>query len=106
MHDVPPSGGGCFVTHVPAGPHAALQHVAALVHAAPLAEHGVVHLPPVQTPRQHCASEVHATPCAKQVSLPNAQRFVSSLHSLQQPRLWPEVQSSPVGRQSAFTRSI
>src|ERR1051325_3509553 len=105
MHDVPPSG-GCFVTHVPEGPHAALQHVAALVHAVPSDEHGVVHLPPEQTPRQHCESAVHATPCAKHVSLPKLHRSVSLLHSLQQPRLWPELQSSPVGRQSAFTRSI
>ena len=59
----------------------ALQHAAELVHAAPSGEHGVVHLPPLHTPRQHCESAVHATPCAKHVSLPKLHRLVSSLHS-------------------------
>jgi len=87
-----------------------LQQAAPLVHAPPTAVHGVLHARVVgsQTPRQHCASVVHAAPSPRQVSLPKRQRFgsaVSSHTSVQQPRPDPDVQVSPVGRQFRFARS-
>jgi hypothetical protein len=101
----PVAGGGCFVTHLPLASHIELQQSTAPVQAAPSAAQGVLQTPAVHAPRQQSLVALQATPSAKQVSAPNAQRFVSLLHSLQQPRPEPEVQSSPVGRQSRFTRS-
>jgi hypothetical protein len=52
---------------------------------------------------------VHAAVSARQVSAPNWQRGGSTLlsqTSVQQPRPGPELQVSPVGRQSRFARSI
>jgi hypothetical protein len=82
-----------------------LQQAALPVQAAPLAVQGVLQAWVVgsQAPRQHCASAVQAAPSAKQVSLPKPQRGgfgVSSQLSVQQPRPGPELQVSPVGRQS------
>jgi hypothetical protein len=82
-----------------------LQQAALPVQAAPLAVQGVLQTWPVgsQAPRQHCASAVQAALSAKQVSLPKPQRGglgVSSQLSVQQPRPGPELQVSPVGRQS------
>jgi hypothetical protein len=87
------------------------QHPAPLVQAPPTGVHGVLHTCVVesQTPRQHCASAVHAAPSPRQVSPPNMQRFGSALSShtfVQQPRPEPDVQVSPVGRQLRFARSI
>jgi len=87
------------------------QQAALPVHAPPTGVHGVLHtcVPGSQTPRQHCASAVHAAPSPRQVSAPKPQRFgslVSSQTSVQQPRPDPDVQVSPVGRQSRFARSI
>jgi hypothetical protein len=82
-----------------------LQQPALPVQAAPLAVQGVLQAWVVgsQTPRQHCASAVQVAPSAKQVSLPKPQRggsWVSSQLSVQHPRPGPELQVSPVGRQS------
>ena len=82
-----------------------LQQAALPVQAAPLAVQGVLQawVAGSQTPRQHCASPVQAAPSAKQVSLPNPQRGgfgVWSQLSVQQPLPGPELQVSPVGRQS------
>ena len=82
-----------------------LQQPALPVQAAPLGVQGVLQAWVVgsQTPRQHCVSAVQVAPSAKQVSLPNPQRggsCVSSQLSVQQPRPGPELQVSPVGRQS------
>jgi hypothetical protein len=49
---------------------------------------------------QQSGELVHETPCAKQVPGPKAQRPVASSHWLQHPLPSPDVQSSPVGRQS------
>jgi hypothetical protein len=87
-----------------------VQQPALFVHAPPTGVHGVLHACVVasQTPRQHCASAVHAAPSPRHVSLPKRQRFgstVSSQTSVQQPRPEPEVQVSPVGRQFLLARS-
>ena len=86
------------------------QQPAALVQAPPTGAHGVLQTCAVgsQTPRQHCASAVHAALSPRQVSLPNMQRFGSALSShtlVQQPRPEPDVQVSPVGRQLRFAKS-
>ena len=86
------------------------QQPAPFVQAPPTGVQGVLQTRVVgsQTPRQHCASAVHAAPSPRQVSLPNMQRFgsTSSSHTLvQQPRPEPDVQVSPVGRQLRFARS-
>jgi hypothetical protein len=100
-------GGGAQVPAV----QVLLQQLALPVHAAPFAAHGVLQRRVVgsHTPRQHWASAVQAAPSAKQVPLPNPQRggsTVSSQLSVQQPRPEPELQVSPVGRQSRLERSI
>ena len=82
-----------------------LQQAALPAQAAPLAVQGVLQTWAVgsQTPRQHCVSAVQVAPSAKQVSWPKPQRGglgVSSQLSVQQPRPGPELQVSPVGRQS------
>ena len=87
------------------------QQPALFVQAAPTGVHGVLHrwAEESQMPRQHCASAVHAAPSPRQVSLPKPHRFgsmLSSQTSVQQPRPEPDVQVSPVGRQSRLVRSI
>ena len=87
-----------------------LQQPALPVHVPPTGVHGVLHtcVAGSQTPRQHCASAVQAAVSPRQVSLPKRHRFgstVSSQTSVQQPRPEPDVQVSPVGRQSRFARS-
>lgn len=86
------------------------QQPALLVHAPPTGVHGVLQtrVAGSQRPRQHCASAVQAAPSARQVSVPKPHRFGSmdSSHAfVQQPRPEPEVQVSPVGRQSRLARS-
>jgi len=86
------------------------QQPALPVHAPPVAAQGVLQTCVVgsQTPRQHWLSAVHAAPSPRQVSVPKPQRLgsiVSSHALVQQPRPEPEVQVSPVGRQSRFARS-
>jgi len=86
------------------------QQPALLVHAPPVGVHGVLQTCVVasQTPRQHCVSAVQAPPSARQVSVPKPHRFGStdSSHTfVQQPRPEPDVQVSPVGRQSRLARS-
>ena len=90
--------------------HVLVQQPALLVHAPPTGVHGVLHTCAVgsQTPRQHCASVVHAALSPRHVSLPKRQRVgstVSSQTSVQQPRPEPDVHVSPVGRQFRFARS-
>jgi hypothetical protein len=82
-----------------------LQQAPLPAQAAPLAVQGVLQACVVgsQTPRQHCVSAVQVAPSAKQVSTPKPQRGGSSVlsqFSLQQPLPGPELQVSPVGRQS------
>ena len=82
-----------------------LQQPALPVQAAALAAQGVLQawVAGSQTPRQHCVLVVQAAHSAKQVSFPKPQRggsWVSSQSSVQQPRPGPELQVSPVGRQS------
>ena len=86
------------------------QQVAFPVQAPPFGVHGVLHRCVVgsQIPRQHWLSAVQAAPSPRQVSAPNPQRtgsIVSSHTFVQQPRPEPELQVSPVGRQSRFARS-
>src|SRR5262249_19812878 len=86
------------------------QHTALPVQALPFAVHGVLQtrVAGSQTPRQHCASAVQAAFSPRQVSAPKRQRLgstVSSQTSVQQPRPEPEVQGSPVGRESRLGRS-
>jgi len=86
------------------------QQPALLVHAPPVGVHGVLQTCVVasQTPRQHCVAAVQAPPSARQVSVPKPHRFGStdSSHTfVQQPRPEPDVQVSPVGRQSRLARS-
>lgn len=101
-----------LVGGVPQAPAVQLleQQVALPVQAPPAGVHGVLQacVAGSQMPRQHCASAVQAAPSPRQVSVPNLQRFgstVSSQTSVQQPRPEPDVQVSPVGRQSRFARS-
>lgn len=80
------------------------------VHAPPLGVQGVLQRRVVgsQIPRQHWLSAEQAAPSPRQVSAPKPQRLgsiVSSQAFVQQPRPDPEVQVSPVGRQSRFARS-
>jgi len=87
------------------------QQAALPAQAPPFAVQGVLQSRVVgsQMPRQHCASAVQAAPSARQVSLPKPHRlgsWVSSQTFVQQPRPEPELQVSPVGRQSRFARSI
>jgi hypothetical protein len=86
------------------------QHWDPAVHAVPVAPQGVRQTCVVgsQAPRQHWLSAVQAAASAKQVSAPKAQRggLTVSLHTLvQQPWPDPELQVSPVGRQSRLARS-
>ena len=86
------------------------QQPALLVQAPPTGVHGVLHtcVAGSQMPRQHWVSAVQAAPSARHVSAPKAQRLGSmdsSQTSVQQPRPEPDVQVSPVGRQSRFGRS-
>jgi hypothetical protein len=60
--------------------HEALQQSPAVAHAEPFAAHGVLQTPPMQAPKQQSVFAWHATPCAKQVSGPNAHRPVASSH--------------------------
>jgi hypothetical protein len=87
------------------------QHCDPVVQAAPTSPQGVWQAWVVgsQTPRQHWLSLVQAAASARQVSLPKAQRgglTVSSHTLVQQPWPEPELQVSPVGRQSRLARSI
>jgi hypothetical protein len=91
---------------VPSALHRALQQSASSVQAPVVAVQGVRHVPMSQTPRQQSTFASHDAPWPRQVSAPKPQRSVDSSHSWQQPRLVPEVQSSPVGRQSGFASSM
>ena len=87
-----------------------VQQPALLVQVPPTGVQGVLHtcVAGSHTPRQHCASVVHAALSPRQVSLPKRQRLgstVSSQTSVQQPRPDPDVQVSPVGRQFRLARS-
>jgi hypothetical protein len=96
----PPSGAGVtFGTQLPPV-HWALQQSPAAAHTAPFAAQGVLHTPAMHEPLQQSAFAVHATPCAKHVAGPNPQRSVALSHVLQHPLPSPDVQLSPVGRQS------
>ena len=83
----------------------ALQQLALLVQAAPWPAQGVLQTCAVgsQTPTQQSPSVVQAAVSPWQVSVPKLQRggFVDlSQTSVQQPLPGPELQVSPVGRQS------
>jgi hypothetical protein len=101
------SGGGGW--HLPPT-QPKLQHSAFWVQAEPFGTQVVRHtrLPSatLHSPRQQSALFTQATPCGRQVVGPKSQRSVVSLHTSQQPRPVPLVQSSPVGRQSRLGSSI
>ena len=101
------SGGGGW--HLPPT-QPKLQQSAFCVQAEPFGTHVVRHtrLPSIRlhSPRQQSALFTQAVPCGRHVVGPKSQRSVISLHTSQQPRPVPLVQSSPVGRQFRLGSSI
>ena len=87
------------------------QQVALPVQAPPAGVHGVLHacVAGSQMPWQQSPSTVHAAPCARHTPAAKPQRGGSTVWSQfieQQPEPGPELQVSPVGRQSVFVASI